>query len=284
MVSASAKRKMVKDLVEAHEMSQRHGCELIEVARSTAQYQAKRPVDEVELAQAIRDLAEQHPRYGYRPITALLKRAGWRVNHKRVQRIWRQEGLQLPRRKPRKQRVGTSTGDVYRATHKNHVWSYDFLEARTERGGRLRILAVMDEYTRQCLAIEVARSMPSQRVMQVLSWLFLVHGNPEHLRSDNGPEFVAHAVQRWLPQQGCQTMYITPGSPWENPFIESFIGKLRDECLNCYIFANGREAQQIVEEWRMEYNTYRPHSSLGYLTPAEFALQQHDLSLQVAHK
>jgi transposase InsO family protein len=234
------------------------------------------------LVQAIRTLAEQHPRYGYRPITALLKRDGWPVNHKRVQRLWRQEGLQLPRRKPRKQRVGTSTGEVFRATRKNQVWSYDFLEARTERGGRLRMLAVMDEYTRQCLAIEVARSLPSQRVIQVLSWLFLVQGTPEQLRSDNGPEFVARAVQRWLAHHHCQTMYITPGSPWENPFIESFIGKLRDECLNRYLFANGREAQHIVEQWRIEYNTFRPHSSLGYLTPVEFAQQQHALSLQLA--
>jgi len=263
-------------------MSQRHACKLVKVARSTVQYRPRRPVAEMALVQAIRTLAEQHPRYGYRPITALLKRDGWPVNHKRVQRLWRQEGLQLPRRKPRKQRVGTSTGEVFRATRKNQVWSYDFLEARTERGGRLRMLAVMDEYTRQCLAIEVARSLPSQRVIQVLSWLFLVQGTPEQLRSDNGPEFVARAVQRWLAHHHCQTMYITPGSPWENPFIESFIGKLRDECLNRYLFANGREAQHIVEQWRIEYNTFRPHSSLGYLTPVEFAQQQHALSLQLA--
>ena len=274
---------MVDHLVEAHEMSQRHACELVGVARSTVQYQARPAADEAALTQAIRDLAEQHPVYGYRPITALLRRAGWTVNHKRVQRLWRQEGLQLPRRKPRKQRAGASPGDVYRATDKNHVWSYDFLEARTENGGRLRILAVIDEYTRECLAIEVARSLPSQRVIEVLSWLFRVHGAPEHLRSDNGPEFVAHGIQKWLSEQGCQTLYITPGSPWENPFVESFIGKLRAECLNRYIFANGREAQEIVEQWRVEYNTFRPHSSLGYLTPEEFARQQQNLSLQMAH-
>ena len=157
------------------------------------------------------------------------------------------------------------------ASYPNHVWSYDFVEDRTERGGKLRILAIIDEYTRECLAIRVEPSIPASVVIEVLEWLFLTRGVPKYLRSDNGPEFVARAVCQWLKESGCQTLFITPGSPWENGYIESFNDKLRDECLNREIFRNGQEAQAIVETWRQEYNNYRPHSSLGYLTPAEFA-------------
>ena len=162
---------------------------------------------------------------------------------------------------------------VNRAEHPNHVWSYDFLEDRTELGGKVRILVVIDEYTRECLGIRVASSIPSSRVLELLEWLFLVHGVPKYLRSDNGPEFVAKAVQKWLEEVGCQTLFITPGSPWENGYVESFNDKLRDECLNQEIFRNGREAQEIIEAWRQEYNDYRPHSSLGGLTPSEFVSQ-----------
>ena len=270
---------MVEQLVTQHQLSERHACELVQVSRSTVRYQPRVRVGEMELVQTIRSLAEQHPSYGYRPIARLLKRGGWLVNHKRVQRLWHQEGLQLPRRKVGKRRVGTRTGQLQRATHPNHVWSYDFLEARTERGGRLRMLAVLDEYTRQCLAIEVERSFPAQKVLDLLEWLFLTRGRPGHLRSDNGPEFIARIIQNWLAQQQCQTLYITPGSPWENPFIESFIGKFKAACLNRYWFVNGREARQLVDQWRHEYNTFRPHSSLGYLTPDEFAQNVHILSL-----
>lgn len=160
---------------------------------------------------------------------------------------------------------------VNRSEHPNHVWSYDFLEDRTERGGKLRILVVIDEYTRECLGIRVASSISSSRVLELLEWLFLVRGVPKYLRSDNGPEFVAKVVQKWLEEVGCQTLYITPGSPWENGYVESFNDKLRDECLNREIFRNGREAQEVIETWRHDYNTYRPHSSLKGLTPSEFA-------------
>lgn len=158
-----------------------------------------------------------------------------------------------------------------RAERPNHVWTYDFLEDRTERGGKLRILTVLDEYTRTALAIRVARSFPSESVIDVLEWLFLTRGVPEHIRSDNGPEFTADAIRAWLAGKECDTIYIAPGSPWENPFIESFNGSLRDECLNMEVFADTREAQELVETWRCDYNDLRPHSSLGYKTPSEFA-------------
>jgi len=172
--------------------------------------------------------------------------------------------------------VGAAGEIVNKAEYPNHVWGYDFVEDRTERGGKLRILAIIDEYTRECLAIRVAPSIPALAVVGILEWLFLTRGVPKFLRSDNGPEFVARAVCRWLETSGCQTLFITPGSPWENGYIESFNDKLRDECLNREVFRNGREAQAIVENWRQEYNNYRPHSSLGYLTPAEFARRYYE--------
>ena len=160
---------------------------------------------------------------------------------------------------------------VNKAGHKNHVWSYDFVEDRTESGNKIRFLGVVDEYTRECLAIEAGKSMGGKEVIDCLEWLFMVHGAPQHIRSDNGPEFVAKAVRHWLGKEGCQTIYIEPGSPWENPYIESFNGKFRDECLNMELFRNVDEAQTVVNAWREEYNERRPHSSLGNLTPKEFA-------------
>lgn len=253
--------------------SQRRACWLVGVARSTARYPARpRPADE-QLAQQLREQANRHPAYGYRRIAVVLRRAGQRVNLKRVHRLWKREGLQLPRRRTPKRRYGDGRAILQKAERRHQVWTYDFLEDRTERGGRLRILGVVDEYTRECLLLYVARSISARRVIDLLAWLFQVHGQPDHLRSDNGPEFIAHALQGWLASVPCQTLYITPGSPWENPYIESFNGRLREECLNRYQFASGQEAQQILEQWRLEYNFERPHSSLGYLTPAEFAGQ-----------
>ncbi len=236
-------------------------------------YAARRRQDEAMLVKKIHELAVRRSRYGYRRITVLLRREGLRVNRKRVHRIWKAEGLSLPLRRPRRRRMGPAGEIVNKAEYPNHVWSYDFLEDRTQRGGKLRMLVIIDEYTRECLAIRVARSIPASVVVEALEWLFLVRGVPKHLRSDNGPEFVAKAVRQWLEKCGCQTIFITPGSPWENGYVESFIDKLRDECLNREIFRNGREARVIAEVWRQEYNSDRPHSSLGYLTPAEFARQ-----------
>ena len=160
---------------------------------------------------------------------------------------------------------------VNKAEYPNHVWSYDFVEDRTERGGKLRILVIIDEYTRQCLTTRVEPSVPASVVIEVLEWLLLTRGVPKYIRSDSGPESISTAVRQWLKESGCQTLFIKPGSPWENGYIESFNDKLRGECLNREVFRNGREAQTIVEAFRQEYNNYRPHSSLGYLTPVEFA-------------
>lgn len=274
-MSPQAKRQCVRHLQQEHAYSERQACGLVGVTRSTVRYQATTRPDEQVLRAQIRQLANRHKRYGCPRITHLLRRAGVQVNKKRVHRLWKDEGLQLPRRKVKKRRIGPKGEVLMRAQHRNHVWSYDFIQDRTEQGGQLRILSVLDEFSRQCLAILVGRSITSQDVIYLLEWLFQQHGAPRHLRSDNGPEFIAHAVQRWLPQQSCQTIYITPGSPWENPYIESFFDKLRQECLNCYLFGNVQEAQSICEQWRQEYNQFRPHSSLNYLTPDEF-VRQHE--------
>jgi putative transposase len=271
MVSPSARRKGVDYLVTSQQYSQRRACRLVGLSRSSARYVQKRAPDEAALATAIFDQANQRPSYGYRRVTVMLKRAGWIVNRKRVHRLWQAAGLQLPHRKVFKRRVGQASEPLKRAEQPNHVWTYDFMSATTVRGGKLRILNVLDEYTRECLAMLVAPSISSRRVIEVLDWLFLTRGAPGHLRSDNGPEFIASAIQDWLAERRCQTLYITPGSPWENPFIESFNGHFRAECLDRYLFANGREAQVIIEDWRLDYNRHRPHSSLGYLTPTEFA-------------
>lgn len=273
MVSPRARRTVVERLVTERGLSQRHACELMSLQRSSARYVRHARTDEAATVALIREYAHEQPMYGYRIIAAMLKHDGYRINRKRVYRIWRQEGLQLPRRKTGKRRYGDATGTLRRAAAPNEVWTYDFLEGRTERGGKLRMLTVLDEYTRECLTIHVARSISSRQVIQVLEWLFLLRGAPSHLRSDNGPEFVAYALQEWLQDRRCNTLYITPGSPWENPFIESFNGTFRGECLDRWVFADGREAQVVIEQWRQEYNHRRPHSSLGYLPPAVFADQ-----------
>jgi transposase InsO family protein len=266
----------VKYLVGQGRCSERRACLVVGVSRSVARYTARERGDEVELVGKIHELAVRNGRYGYRRITVLLWREGRRVNQKRVHRIWKAEGLSLPLRRPRRRRTGQVGEVLNKAEYPNHVWSYDFIEDRTERGGKLRILAIIDEFTRECLATMVAPSMPASIVVESLKWLFLVRGIPKYIRSDNGTEFVAKLVCQWLEESGCQTLFISPGNPWENGYIESFFDKLRHECLNREIFRNGKEAQLIVEAWRQEYNDYRPHSSLGYLTPAEFARQYND--------
>ncbi len=192
------------------------------------------------------------------------------MNHKRVQRLWRQAGLKVPSKQPKRGRIWLNDGSCvrHRATHKDHVWTYDFVHTRTHDGRAVRMLTLVDEYTRACLAIDVARRLDSEDVLERLTWLFVTRGVPEHIRSDNGSEFTAKAVRTWLQKVGVQTLYIEPGSPWENGYIESFNGKLRDELLNGEIFYTLTEAKVLIERWRREYNTIRPHSSLGYMPPA----------------
>jgi transposase InsO family protein len=227
--------------------------------------------DEAALTADIVALARQYGRYGYRKIAELLRTwAGWVVNDKRVERIWRQEGLKVPSKQPKRGRLWLADGSCVRlrAEHRNHVWSYDFVEDRTHDGRRYRTLNVVDEYTHECLAIRIARRLRAIDVIDVLSDLFIMRGVPKHVRSDNGPEFVAKAVQEWIAAVGAQTAYIAPGSPWENGYIESFNARLRDELLNGEIFYSLREAQIVIESWRRHYNAVRPHASLGYRAPA----------------
>jgi transposase InsO family protein len=219
-------------------------------------------------------LARQYGRYGYRRVTALLRDAGWHVNRKRVERIWRREGLKVPQRQPKRGRLWLNDGSCIRLRpeYPGHVWAYDFVEGRTHDGRKFRILAIIDEASRECMALLVARRIRSPDVLAILADLFVIHGPPAHIRSDNGPEFVATAVKGWLAQIGVQTLYITPGSPWENGYCESFNGSLRDELLNGEIFYSLAEAQILIEAWRRHYNTVRPHSSLGYRPPAPEAV------------
>lgn len=276
MVSPLARRSAAKYLVKERKCSRRRACIIVGISRSVVRYVAKQREDEVELIKKVHKLAVRNSRYGYRRIAVLLRREGCKINKKRVHRIWKLEGLSLPLRRPSRRRIGPTGGIVNKAEYPNHVWSYDFIEDRTERGRKLRILAIIDEYTRECLAIRVEPSIPAHAVVEALEWLFLIRGVPKYIRSDNGPEFISRAVCQWLKGKGCQTIFITPGSPWENGYIESFFDKLRDECLNREIFENGKEAQTIVENWRQEYNNHRPHSSLGYLAPTDFARRYYD--------
>jgi transposase InsO family protein len=221
----------------------------------------------------MKELSTKHPRYGYRRVHALLVREGWRVNRKRVQRLWRAAGLRVPPKQRKRRRLGTSENGCVRkrAERRNQIWSYDFTMDQTADGKRLKLMPVVDEFTRECLAIEVERSLTAEDVISTLSYLFQVHGEPEFIRSDNGPEFIAAAVQEWLAGSGVKTLYIAPGSPWENAYVETFNGKLEDELLGREIFHTLTESKVLVEQYRMEYNHERPHSSLGYQTPAEFA-------------
>ena len=215
-------------------------------------------------------LALKYGRYGYRRITALLQQDGWRVNHKRVERIWREEGLKVPKRQTKRGRLWLNDSSCVRLrpTHRNHVWSYDFVVDRTHDSRPIKMLTVIDEYSRECLAIVTERNLKSDDVLDCLTEMFIRHGAPEYIRSDNGSEFTAKMVRRWLSNIGVQTLYIEPGSPWENGYIESFNGKFRDELLNGEIFYTLKEAKTLIEKWRMEYNTFRPHSSLNYRPPA----------------
>lgn len=238
--------------------------------RSTQRKTPRGKTDEEALTADITALAQQFGRYGYRRITALLRDAGWIVNAKRVERIWRREGLKVPAKQPKRGRLWLNDGSCIRLRpeHRDHVWSYDFVEDRTHDGRKFRMLNVVDEFTRECLAIRVARKLKAVDVIDVLSDLFILRGVPVHVRSDNGPEFIAQAVQDWVKAVGAKTAYIAPGSPWENGYVESFNARLRDELLDGEIFYSMREAQVIIESWRRHYNTVRPHGAIGWKPPA----------------
>jgi transposase InsO family protein len=255
-------------------VSERKACRSLGQPRSTQRRESTVPDDEPRLVEEMVALATRYGRYGYRRITVLLRRAGWKVNHKRVERLWRREGLKVPKRQPKRRRLWLNDGSCVRlrAERPNHVWSYDFVMDRTHDGRSLKMLTLVDEFTRECLAIDVERRLTSDDVLHRLTEVFVERGTPDHIRSDNGPEFVAKAVTTWLEDLDVDTLFIEPGSPWENGYVESFNGKLRDELLDAEIFDTLLEAKVLVERWRWEYNTFRPHSSLGYRPPAPEAL------------
>ena len=254
-------------------VSERRACRILKQWRGTQRYQPAIRDDEEALTEAILALASEYGRYGYRKITALLQDAGWTVGKDRVQRIWRREGLKVPQKQRPRGRLWLNEGSCIRLRPEraNHVWSYDFVSAKTHDGRTIRMLTLLDEYTRECLAIRVARRLGRYEVIETLADVMLFRGVPEHIRSDNGAEFVAKEVRKWLAKVGTGTLYITPGSPWENGYCESFNGKLRDECLNGEIFYSLKEAQVVIEKWRVLYNTKRPHAALGYRPPAPAA-------------
>ena len=262
------------NIIQTVSVSERRACQALGQYRTTQRYLPHIGLEEEKLTGRIIELASQYGRYRYRRVTALLQGESWQVNHKKVERIWRREGLKVPKKQPKRRRLWLNDGSCIRLRpeHRDHVWSYDFVMTRTSEGRSFRMLNIIDEYSRECLAILVRRQITSQDVIDVLFELFIFRGIPEHIRSDNGPEFTAKAVRNWLERLGVKTLFIEPGSPWENGYIESFNGKLRDELLNREIFTTLTEAKILIEQWRREYNHIRPHSSLGYRPPVPEAI------------
>ena len=265
----------VRDALGHDVVSERRACRVLGQSRSTQRRVPHVPNDEPRLVKEMVRLATQYGRYGYRRITAMLRENGWIVNHKRIERLWRREGLKVPAKQPKRRRLWLNDGSCIRLRpcYKDHVWSYDFVYCRLYNGQQFRMLTLIDEFTRECLSIDVQRRLNSENVLERLSDLFVRRGVPDYIRSDNGPEFTARRVREWLESVEVKTLFIEPGSPWENGYIESFNGKLRDELLNVEIFDTMLEAKVLIERWRKEYNTIRPHSSLGYRPPAPEATQ-----------
>ncbi len=256
------------------QVSQRRACRVLGQPRGTQRYRPKRPELDRPLIEAMRGVADARPRFGCERVHPVLTQSGWSVGMSRVHRLWKQEQMQVPRRQRKRRRLpGRSANSCvrHRAKHRNHVWSYDFVTERTEDGRQMKLLVVLDEYTRECLAIESQRSFTARDVILTLQYLFAVRGAPEHIRSDNGPEFVARQMRRWLARACVGTLYIQKASPWENAYVESFNGKLRDELLNSELFLSLAEARYVLDDWRLDYNHRRPHSSLDWQTPAAFA-------------
>ena len=268
MVSASVRRAQV-DFVCRRGRSIRRACALLSVSRSTMGYRSRLARKDAPVLASMRELAAQYPRYGYRRIQVFLQRRGFVLSPDRTHRLWRLAGLQVPRKRPRR-RVASSRPRPLAAEAGNQVWAYDFVFDACANGQQLKCLTVIDEYTRECLAIDVAGGIRSRRVIEVLSKLVSVHGAPKYLRSDNGPEFVSSAILKWLAGANIDTALSDPGKPWQNGSNESFNGKLRDECLSMEWFRNRIDAKIVIENWQRHYNEVRPHSSLGQLTPIEF--------------
>jgi putative transposase len=260
--------------------SLRRAGELIGMARSALSYRLRRPLQDAPTVDAMKRLAAQYPRFGYRRIRIFLRREGHGMSRHRAHRLWRLAGLQLPRRRPRRRVAGTRERPLP-ATGPNHVWAYDFVFDTCANGQTLKCLTLIDEFTRECLAIDVAGSIRSARVIEVLARLVSQRGAPKHLRSDNGSEFVSKAILEWLSASNIGTVFNDPGKPWQNGADESFNGKLRDECLSLEWFRSRAEARVVIEQWRGHYNSVRPHSSLRHLTPEEFR-QHHSSSNQGA--
>ncbi|BBG65022.1 mobile element protein [Hydrogenimonas sp.] len=268
MVRPDQKRAAVR-MMQAHNVSQRRACQEIGVSRSSMVYKPRQPFKDEVLAESVKALSEKYPRFGYRRIGVML---GWEMNEtinaKRIYRLWTMLNLQLPKKRPRRRRPGTDPIKL-QSGHINHVWSYDFVSDRAANGQKLKILVVVDEYTRECLALEVAASIRTHHLIDTLSRLMTLYGRPKFIRSDNGPEFTAKAVIQWLTDNDIGPAFIKPGSPWQNAYVESFNGKFRDECLNREWFYNRKEAAVIIEKWRNHYNHERPHSSLDKQPPAK---------------
>jgi putative transposase len=272
-VSPSRKRAAVEKLQAEFQVSERRACEVLSQPRSSQRYTSKLRDDEEALVKRMRELARKRPRFGYRRIAALLRREGWQASATRVLRLWRREGLKVPQKGRKKRAPGTSDQACHfrPAEHQNHVWCWDFVFDRTTAGSPLKWLSLVDEYSRECLALKVDRSITSEDVIDSLAELFAMRGVPGAIRSDNGPEFVAGAIQKWLKQVDVRTLYVAPGSPWENGYAESFHSRLRDEFLALEVFESLAAARMLSTAWKEDYNHHRPHSSLGYVTPVEFA-------------
>ena len=269
-MSPARRRRCIDHVRERLGISERRACRALGQHRSTQRQHPSGPADEASLTADIIELARTYGRYGYRRVTALLNQAGWHVNHKRVERIWRREGLKVPQKQPKKGRLWLNDGSCIRLRPErpNHVWSYDFVHHRTDDGRVYRTLNIIDEFTREALAIRIDRKLNSIDVVDALTDLFILRGPPAFIRSDNGPEFIAQKVRDWINAVGAKTAYITPGSPWENGYCESFNARFRDELLNGEIFYTLKEAKIIIEQWRQHYNRKRPHSALGWRPPA----------------
>ena len=272
-MSPTRRREAVERLEGRFDASQRRTCRVIEQPRSTQRYLARKRDDEEPIVRRMHELVRTHPRFGYRRNWALLRSEGFVINRKRVWRLWRKEGFKVPQKQGKRRRLGCSDNGIvrHRAEHKDHVWAWDFIHDRDQRNRPLKWFTLIDEYTRECPAIEVERSMTSVDVIDVLAQVLLIRGAPMHIRSDNGPEFIAAAMRKYLEAAGVDTLYIEPGAPWENGYAESFHGRLRDELLNAEAFADLREAKVLAAAWQNDYNHRRPHSSLEYQTPAKFA-------------